>query len=330
MSNNLNLPGDMIAEILFRLPPNHLLRCSIKVLGSCNGLVCICNVVDDMALWNPCTRMHHVLPYLSIELKRYFGTCSCRVCVFGFGYDVVSDDYKVVRIAQFGVANKRSFECEVKVYSFRRNSWRRIRDLPYFVIYPGANGVFAGGALHWLVSRTPESNEANVIVGLDLEGEDYKEVEQPEIPGKNFNMEIGVLESRLCFIANFQCKNVDLWVMKEYGVKESWTKLFSIVQQEGAGIIRSLKPLAYSKSGNEVLIEHDNVNLFWYDLRRKEVKNVWIPGMPITFEAEIYVGSLMLLDANRLFYERAQHDRAEANNILRRDDFLSEGFRLSL
>ncbi|KDP32917.1 hypothetical protein JCGZ_13698 [Jatropha curcas] len=308
----------------------HPLMCynhSIKILGSCNGLLCICNVVDDIALWNPSIRKYHVLPYLSIELNRYFGTCSCRVCVFGLGYDQNKDDFKVVRIAQFTGVDKKSIESEVKVYSLRRNSWRRIGDMPYFVLYPGANGMFVSGALHWLVSQSPESNVADVIVALDLGVEDYREVPQPEGMGKNFKMDMGILHGCLCLLGNFQGQNTDVWVMKKYGVKESWTKSFSISQHEVIGSLRPFKPLAYSRSGNAVLMEHDNINLFWYDPSKKEAENVLIQNMPITFETELYVGSLVPINANRFLQESA-HEETNTNN--RRDDFLSKGFKLLL
>uniref|UniRef100_A0A2K1YUI9 F-box domain-containing protein n=1 Tax=Populus trichocarpa TaxID=3694 RepID=A0A2K1YUI9_POPTR len=75
---------------------NHPLMCynhGIKVLGSVNGLLCVSNVVDDIAEWNP-------------SIRKY--------CV----------DSAVWRWG------KRSFESEVKVYSLRKQSWRRIGDMP--------------------------------------------------------------------------------------------------------------------------------------------------------------------------------------------------------
>ncbi|KAG6744529.1 hypothetical protein POTOM_051165 [Populus tomentosa] len=80
---------------------NHPLMCynhGIKVLGSVNGLLCVSNVVDDIAVWYPSIRK--------------------------FGYDCVRDDYKVFRIAQFGGGGRG-------VLSLRlRQSWRRIGDMP--------------------------------------------------------------------------------------------------------------------------------------------------------------------------------------------------------
>lgn len=41
-------------------------------------------------------------------------------------------------------------------------------------------------------------------------------------------MNIGVLDGCLCVFAGVQDVGIDVWVMKEYGTKESWKKVFSI------------------------------------------------------------------------------------------------------
>ncbi|KAK8559720.1 hypothetical protein V6N13_016456 [Hibiscus sabdariffa] len=48
----------------------------------------------------------------------------------------------------------------------------------------------------------------------------------------------------LCLIANRWGAYVDIWVMKEYGVKESWTKLISAKQTQHLPIV---SPLALSR-----------------------------------------------------------------------------------
>uniref|UniRef100_A0A6M2F665 F-box associated domain-containing protein n=1 Tax=Populus davidiana TaxID=266767 RepID=A0A6M2F665_9ROSI len=45
---------------------NHPLMCynhGIKVLGSANGLLCVSNVVDGIAVWNPSIRKYCVVPF---------------------------------------------------------------------------------------------------------------------------------------------------------------------------------------------------------------------------------------------------------------------------
>lgn len=42
---------------------------------------------------------------------------------FGFGFDVATDDHKLVRISH---SNN-----QVYVYNLKANSWKRVQDLPY-------------------------------------------------------------------------------------------------------------------------------------------------------------------------------------------------------
>ncbi|XVF75222.1 hypothetical protein PTKIN_Ptkin13bG0170200 [Pterospermum kingtungense] len=280
----------------------------IKILGSCNGLLCIRNIVEDMAIWNPSTRKHQLLPSLG----------SCSRYVYGFGHDPVTDDYKVVKIIQPG----KALETEVKVCSLKRNRWRRIQDIPSVFSFPRANGVFASGALHWVLTRQVQLSEENVIVALDLGSESYREVPQPEHEDNGFQLNVGVLGVCLCVIANYHDVRVDLWVMKEYGVKESWTRLLSVANEEIIGSLRFVKPLAYSGSGDLVLLEHDSRDLFWYDMKKKKVDDVWVPGMPLSPESEICLQSLVSLNVSR-----RQHNGEDFKKM---DDFLSEGFKLVL
>lgn len=90
--------------------------------------------------------------------------------------------------------------------------------------------MLVGSALHWVVSRKPESDTANLVAAFDLTTEEYLLVPQPEFSSKDFHMNIGELEGCLCILCNYIQKRVDVWVMKDYGVKESWTKLFSVAQ----------------------------------------------------------------------------------------------------
>ena len=197
-----------------------------------------------------------------------------------------------------GRVDGKALESEVKVCSLKKNRWRKIQDIPCSFSFPGANGVFASGALHWVLTQKVQLSEENVIVALDLGSENCREVPQPEYKYKRFQLNVGVLGGCLCAIAKCDVL-VDLWVMKEYGVKESWTRLFSVASDEVIGYLGFVKPLAYSRSGDQVLVEHDNINLFWYDLKKKKVDDVWVPGMPLSHEAEICLQSLVSLNVSR-------------------------------
>nr|XP_023895351.1 uncharacterized protein LOC112007050 isoform X4 [Quercus suber] len=84
-----------------------------------------------------------------------------------------------------------------------------------------------------------------------------------------------------------------IWVMKEYGVVDSWTKLFTIdLKQEIIWV------LCLQKNGN-ILVEAKLPNdweLSSYDPKSQHVKNLGICWRPHYFHVDNYVENLVLLD----------------------------------
>ncbi|XP_058203836.1 F-box/kelch-repeat protein At3g23880-like [Rhododendron vialii] len=186
---------------------------------SCDGLVCVHTDKKTIFLWNPSTKKSRKLPSITIP-DDWQPAC-------GFGYDTSTDDYKVVLVFKGG-SNRDYHRNKVAVYTLRADSWRRIADCPNSVIVAG-KGKFVSGALHWTV-RGSSSDE--LIVSLDLAKETYGEVSQPDYNSNGgFLSTMDVLSGYLCMLCR-QWRNhgvhVDLWVMKEYGIRESWTKLVAI------------------------------------------------------------------------------------------------------
>jgi F-box interacting protein len=142
-----------------------------------------------------------------------------------------------------------------------------------FALQTCSFGMLASGALHWLVNPKAESDRTNLILAFDLGVEEYRLVPQPDFYDKNSSMNVGVLGGCLTIHCNRYRHRLDVWVMKEYGVKESWTKLFSVMQPETIRSFDYVRPVAYSKSGGEVLLEQfrkdDKNKLVWYDLKNK-------------------------------------------------------------
>ncbi|GMI74250.1 CONSTITUTIVE EXPRESSER OF PR GENES 1, CONSTITUTIVE EXPRESSER OF PR GENES 30 [Hibiscus trionum] len=264
-----------------------------EILGSCNGLFALFNCDEEIALWNPSTRKFHMLPVTDIEFPRDF--CIRQFIVYGFGHDPISDDYKLVRMVQFYGKEDDSFDSEVKVYSLRTNSWRRIKDFPFYLLYKRAYGVLANNSLHWFVFKNP-SDTHRFIAAFDLRTEEYRLVELPDYIGEGFYMCVNSIGDSLCLIVNYyEGSVVDIWMMKEYGVKESWIKMVSVNQFKPFDFV---EPLAFSKNGDRALMCIDHKRFVWYDLRSKRVKTVRIEGVPSLFEAEVLVESLVPLNAN--------------------------------
>ncbi|XP_043712433.1 F-box protein CPR1-like [Telopea speciosissima] len=275
----------------------------ITVLGSCNGLLCISiskDFEDDIILWNPSTRRHQKLLFTPIEVhvpykfRVKFGFS--RFIGYGFGYEPTTGDYKLVMFAQASFDDGYTWHSEGKVYSLITNSWKRIGDMDC-CLTTRLPGVLANSALHWIADRvkgpfTPPS----IIVSFDLKNEEFGEVPLPEFVDSKFHMTVGVLGGKLCMVCNFERVCVEVWIMKDYGIRDSWEKQFSIKQPSRLRSFMSVSPICYSKNG-EIVLAKASGELFMYDPRRGRVRKLRIRGDLYKDEAKICIGSLVPLNA---------------------------------
>ncbi|TKY53953.1 F-box protein CPR30 [Spatholobus suberectus] len=246
-SLDLKLLDDKPAEL------THPLMCysnSIKVLGSCNGLLCISNIADDIALWNPFLRKHRILP-----ADRFHRPESSLFAarIYGFGYDAPSNDYKLVSITYFVDLHNRTFDSQVQLYTLKSDAWKNLPSMPYALCCERTMGVFVGGALHWVVTRKLQPDQPDLVVAFDLTRESFREVPLPETVNGHFNMEVALLGGCLCVVEN-RGSQFDVWVMRKYGSRDSWEKLFTLTQSHdvGSGKLKSVRPLVFL-DGDRVL-----------------------------------------------------------------------------
>ncbi|KMT00898.1 hypothetical protein BVRB_9g221700 [Beta vulgaris subsp. vulgaris] len=293
------------------------------ISGSCNGLI-LCNLNHnktqnfDVCLVNPSTLKFRKIPKLQVP-KNYL------YVNFGLGYDFKRDDYKIVRIVNFvyacedgSIFNAR----EVMVYSMRSNSWKFIEEkVSNHATLASRNGALVNNhLLHWMFWCT--SMNEHRLSSFDVCNEKWGEISMPDCfkenginRGNQVNwlvcdgddkkldvVDLGILGGCLCLLTtnNFviHSSDVDIWVMKNYGVKESWVKLFHV---EDFDVTRSLKvaPIAYCEDGKEILLRRDeDSNVFWYDLREKRVRNVDYCGLPDYHGVSTCIQSLVPIDGN--------------------------------
>lgn len=88
-----------------------------------------------------------------------------------------------------------------------------------------------------MVFREPKAFVSPLIVAFDPVTEEYREVPMPGSNYGDFAMGVGVLGGSLCVVFNYSVYGrpdwlnpdyVVIWVMKEYGIKQSWTKLCTV------------------------------------------------------------------------------------------------------
>ncbi|XP_049406056.1 F-box/kelch-repeat protein At3g23880-like [Solanum stenotomum] len=192
---------------------------SIKVVGSVNGVICVAIEQKDLFMWNPSIR----------KLKKMPSSRTGSFYMYGFGYDELHDDYKVVDIT-LNVGDDNSYYNVGKMYSLNNNSWKHLDDLQIAMSFNNS-GMLVNVKLHWAITNKYSGyyNDCVIFV-VDLANGRWEEMENPCYGEGNFDFMpyLGVLGNDLSMICHPLMTHVDVWVMKEYGDKESWTKMFNI------------------------------------------------------------------------------------------------------
>ncbi|GAU38065.1 hypothetical protein TSUD_318590 [Trifolium subterraneum] len=276
---------------------------STNILGicSCDGIVCLSfDGRRSAVLCNPSLRKYSTLPPLENHRKReYCYQREVQSSLFSFGYDHVSEFYKVIAISCF-----KDKHNEVDVYTLGTNNWRSIQDFPYSS--PFWHGVFVGGTVNWLADEeVSNSCRCQVIVSLDLEKESYQKISPPDLE-KDGHWALLMFRDCLCISAssNFVDQNMgcystflDFWIMNEYGIKESWTKLYHFAD---LGKVYPYLKTVYISDDDQVLFNFDDLIIGewkWvvYNSKNGNVKIPKIKHGSYWTDPEVYVESLISL-----------------------------------
>ncbi|KAL0414714.1 UNVERIFIED_CONTAM: F-box/kelch-repeat protein [Sesamum radiatum] len=258
ISRKLELPGDWT-----------------EVVGSCDGLVLLVNEDYEKFLVNPITLQQITVPNSPLALNRRES-----FSMHGFGYDSSSDDYKVVTLSYYNTDNEYEPDCVdtfVDVYSVKRGVWKRIDSSPYDHAVPELSpGAFVNGAIHWLASSR-EPGYPSVIAAFNLADEVFVEIPAPSgVDVQNFVFnKLVVLGGYLCMIDTRGNGPTDVWIMKEYGLVDSWTK-FSIHGDHEWDVV---KPLCLI-GDEEVVLVTEGETLVVYNRTVGTLRDMVVDGAP--------------------------------------------------
>ena len=150
--------------------------------------------------------------------------------------------------------------------------------------------AFANGALHWIGLRN--DNKQFVLV-FDLGDEVFRQILLPELPSYTGRMVWTRVSVYGNSIAGFQrtvgSGQINIWVMKEYGVASSWTKFshqcpsLGTLQPCPVGFRRNGEVVLEDNGIGEVVMLNDRRGLISWNPDSQNVKNLEINGSHKTF-----------------------------------------------
>ncbi|XP_075644167.1 F-box/kelch-repeat protein At3g06240-like [Castanea sativa] len=262
-----------------------------RLIGSANGLFSLFEQ-ERYILWNPSIRKFITLPKPCITVKAH-GRITCRPA---FGFDPRTNDYKVVRIA---FPSEKAKPPLIEAYSLKEDSWK----LTSASFPPGIGfsdwckpAASLGGVVHFAVYDN-DNGSRPLVLSFDLGDEVCHFISLPNCAFSWSNVQTSVIGGSLSllfyddrFVANKCCA---IWVMKEYGVVDSWTKLYTVDLNK-----EIIRVLCLRKNGN-ILVEV-NLPSDWelssYDPKSQHIKSLGICGRVHYFHVDNYVENLVLLD----------------------------------
>ncbi|KAM0985059.1 hypothetical protein ACFX13_012593 [Malus domestica] len=254
-----------------------------RLINSCNGLLCFSGANRDYPCFvcNPILGEYITIPHTDNTRNR-------NSCFFvGLGFSSAMNEYKVLRMTN---------GTEAEVYTIGSGVWRSIGNAPGDIDQLPFN-AFLHGALHW-VSYSSKSPE--FIHSFDFETEQFRPLPVPSLPVNQFSdcflLEVigGCLH--LCVFGD-DCSKFDMWVMKEYGVQKSWTKvlvfekLYDCVEELCCDVY---EPIMYLSNG-EILMLYNNRAIVCYNGERKSFREIKITWTQAPFEAIAYSPSFVSL-----------------------------------
>ncbi|XP_041017162.1 F-box/kelch-repeat protein At3g06240-like [Juglans microcarpa x Juglans regia] len=281
-------------------------RAWMYIVGSCNGLVCLhdSSSWNNTLLWNPATKETKVVPISNmprISVDYDFVVLNG----IGFGFDAKTHDYKIIK--NFRLYEPDSYlepyfpiicKYHSEVYSLRTNSWRQIDSVPCH-IWDSTRGMRTNqnGIGTWWASGNDDTNWQGIL-SFDITNEVFLKTPLPDgsdigYPNDKYleyfllNELVALGISWKAIVEEGSQMWWDIWLLHEYGVTESWTKLFSVGPLTGV-----FRPLEYWR--NDIIFwEKDDGQLALYDPSTKEMTNLQIDGELLSLQIIPYMESLV-------------------------------------
>ncbi|XP_058208993.1 F-box protein At3g07870-like isoform X2 [Rhododendron vialii] len=263
------------------------------MVGNCNGLFCMIDTTSPpcIILWNPLIRKSVTLP-----MPPSLPHTPHPQFVLGFGAHPTTHEYMLVFILyEKADIEQGKLPSKVELYTQGTGSWRSITSVghPHHILRHNCFQAFVNGAIHWIAcDRRVVDGLSSLIMLFHMGSQAFSEMMMPAALVNEMQLRLSIMSygESLAVLCHGQEGSCGVWVMKEYGVAESWAKLYNI---NPPGVL-AYKILGFRKSG-EVLLWMSDKRLLCYDCETKTLTNTGYTGSSDAFAADTFMESLVLV-----------------------------------
>ncbi|XP_015064744.1 F-box/kelch-repeat protein At3g23880 [Solanum pennellii] len=280
------------SKVVYLNIPEFLINYIFLQVFSCSGLVFMTSYIPgySMILFNPALGKYKLIPN-SLFSRKKRSRCSDTSPIFGFAYDFVADDYKV--ICAYYLIN---VYCNVvELYSVKNQCWRTIQNT--FPVSPDSYYQYLHSnqvSLNSVIHRMSHNRE---VISFHLVDEKFTVTAVPKACGEQPTLH--ALGDGMCVFTTVGEESL-IWSLE----KDRWNcinKFHTLPSLIGMPIWPDVKPytvglfLFVKENGNILWRNHDGP-FIEYHVRKNEYtefKSIQIP--PLVSSKALYVESLVSL-----------------------------------
>ncbi|XVF83301.1 hypothetical protein PTKIN_Ptkin16aG0475800 [Pterospermum kingtungense] len=236
-----------------------------------NGLFCLLDSRNSvLALWNPATREFKILPECTqndippkVKTKGY---------AFGFGFDPLSNDYKVIYMWVCFLGEYEKEQSQLAVYTMNTDSWRVFKEddvefLQDYAVGDNFNNACVNGVYYWLTFKF--GTVGFKVLAFNLGTEVFHLIDSPlsQSCGQLLPLHDRIAIWDIHLYPNGKI-NYEVWVLNDD--QGHWTKVLKIEP-----VIEVDKMFGFWNN-RKVLVESISGQLLLYDLENEETKKLGI------------------------------------------------------
>ncbi|XP_075657611.1 F-box/kelch-repeat protein At3g06240-like [Castanea sativa] len=256
----------------------------VEIIGSSNGLVCLHVEWGNIILWNPATKKTKVVPKSRIS---YPQSKSCLLDL-GFGFDIKTNDYKVVMILnaddysnpELTFLERKNFNI-AEVYCLSTNSWKKVHAwVPDKFVSYNRHRTYTKGMFSWYGYY--RDDWLPCILSFDMSNELFLRTTIPDDSAVGYCNDnwrsffvLNELVSLVILIEDMERSEscIHIWSLLEFGVRDSWTKLFTI-----GPLMRIDRSFGFLQN-NSMLLKNNEGQLLLYNLFTEEMTDLRFGGV---------------------------------------------------